>query len=175
MKLKIKENLKTGAQGLLWTGGAYLATDKATNYLAESFPAVQEFVSKGPWYEAGVKLGTGLLLTGLISGALAAGKKGAAARKAGAAMAVGVMLSVVGKIASSKVNEITMPGGDARRYIRSGRPAAGVLPQNAMLRAGGGIVMGSPAQGADQAVMGLGTPGGRYINPNFRWPSIREL
>lgn len=172
IKLNLKRNIKAGAQGALWVGLGYIGTDKTVEYLEKTFPTLQEFANKGPYYRAGLQVGTGLAVTGLAA-ALLSGKNKEAARKAGAYMAAGVALAAFGKMAAAKVAEFTTPGGFSHQL--RGLTPAGILPQNAGLRAGGGIVMGAPAQSADQAVYGLGRPGGRYINPQYQWSSIREL
>jgi len=177
-KLDLKRTVKAGLQGGLWVGLGYLGTTKGAGYLASTFPPVKEFMSKGVWHKAGVEAATGLLLAGGAA-ALMSKKSSTAARKAGAYMAAGAILGAFGEMAYSKVDELTAgmgaPGGNARAHLARRLAPAGVAPQNSMLRAGGGIVMGASAEDADQAVFGLGRPGGRYISPQYQWAGIREI
>jgi len=174
MKLLNKEKIIGAAQGALWAGLGMTATAYGGNYLRSKVGAIGNFANT-PAKKALVDATTGLLLAGLVSGALGRRNSGAA-KKAASYMGTGAMLATVYPLV---VSQLQRPGG-ARRLaptVTQALPSASAAPSGAMLRAGGGIVMGAPAVDASAAVAGLtsGRPGGRYINPRFQWSSIREL
>lgn len=178
-KIISRKQIIGAAQGALWAGiGAYV-TDRGTSYLNTSVTAIGEFSARGPYHAAAVSAGTGLLATGGIT-AVMSKKSSRAAKKAGAYMAAGALLTALYPLVTSKLNEMMAnPGGRRLRRRRptltQALPSASAAPSTSMLRAGGGIVMGAPAVDADAAAYSTGRPGGRYINPRFQWSNIREL
>jgi hypothetical protein len=174
-KIISKKQIMGAAQGALWAGiGAYV-TDRGTEYLNTSMVSISTFTQKGPYHAAAVAAATGLLATGGIAAVM--GKKSSkGAKKAGAYMAAGALLTALYPLVKQKLEEMTKPGGRRRRHtLTQALPSASAAPSTSMLRAGGGIVMGAPAVDVDAAAYSTGRPGGRYINPRFQWSNVREL
>ena len=173
MKLLDKKRIIGAAQGALWAGGGMAATAYGGHFLRSKVSAIGNFANT-PMKRALVDATTGLAIAGATA-ALLGRRNSSAAKKAAAYMGTGALLSTVYPLVMSYV---TRPGG--RRLaptVTQALPSASAAPSTAMLRAGGGIVMGAPSVDASAAVQSLtsGRPGGRYINPRFQWSSIREL
>jgi len=171
MKLVDRKTIMAAGQGALWAGLGMYITDKGTGLLNEKVSAIGNFSRAGQWQAAAVSATTGLLASGLVAGAISRRNK-SAAKKAGAYMATGALLVSLYPLIMSKFSR---PGGRMRApTITQALPSAQAAPSTAALRAGG-IVMGAPAIDVDAGAMYGTRPGGRYMNPQFEWSSIREL
>jgi len=174
MKLLNKDRLIGAAQGALWAGLGTTAAAMGGGYLRANVGAIGSFANT-PTKRALVDGATGLLLSGVVAGLLGR-RNSTAAKKAAAYMGAGALLGTVYPIVAAQVKTMTgRPGGRRLPTVTQQLPAASAAPSTAMLRAGGGIVMGAPAVDVGQAVRGLSRPGGRYINPRYEWASVRGL
>jgi len=181
-KIIDRKQIMGAVQGAVWMGLGYYVTDRGTHYLNTKVNALGAFSSRGPWHQAAVRAGTGLLATGLV-GTLLSRKNAAAGKKAGAYLAAGAVFAALYPPVATALSGLMTPGGRRSPTITQALPSASAAPSTAMLRAGGrrahgrpgGIVMGAPAVDADAAAYSMGRPGGRYINPRFQWSNIREL
>lgn len=180
MKLKLLDRKRVigAAQGAFWAGLGMAATAYAGTRLRSNFRAIGDFTDT-PTKKALVDGATGLVIAGLAAGALGRGKNASAGKKAAAYMGTGALLATVYPLVLGYMREAARPGGRRRLgpTVTQALPSTSASPSTAMLRAGGGIVMGAPAVDTSAAVQGLtgGRPGGRYINPRFQWSNIREL
>ena len=178
MKLLNKKNIVGAAQGALFTGGGLAATSYGGNLVRTKIGAIGNFANT-PAKKALVDATTGLLIAG-AAGAILGRRNATAGRKIALYMGTGAMLGTVYPLVMSMITRpggYHKPGGMMRQTVTQALPSASAAPSTAMLRAGGGIVMGAPSVDASAAGQSLtsGRPGGRYINPRFQWSSIREL